>query len=167
MHRAGLLSQSQMKGSRCRFRLLDNIVRRTKTYFHSCFFVSLVVRAALPQKSHCLVCTVSACICRLRQFKVPNVIQISSNVKICISLCFQFHETVMRDGSDKNSKVPHCPGIHRAVLTWLLNFAFVHPVSLFAKLSQMRFQLSAEFWDEKAFSCSLVWLISLPNWFQI
>lgn len=55
----------------------------------------------------------------------------------------------MRDSSDKNSEVPHCPGIHRAVLTGLLNFAFVPPISLLAKLAQMRFHLSAEFLDEK------------------
>lgn len=55
----------------------------------------------------------------------------------------------MRDGSDKNSEVPHCPGIHGAVLTGLLSFAFVPPVSLLAELSQMRFHLSAEGLDEK------------------
>ena len=31
----------------------------------------------------------------------PNVTQISTNVKICIALCFQFGETVMRDSDDK------------------------------------------------------------------
>lgn len=86
------------------------------------------------------------------EFNVPNVIQISGNVKICISLCFQFHETVMRDSGDKNSEVPHCPGIHRAVLTWLLDFCFCPSLfSLFsAKLSQMKFLTVDGVWDEKA-----------------
>lgn len=47
MHRPRT-QQSQMRRTRSRFGLLDNIVR--KTYICSCFFVSVVMRAVLPQK---------------------------------------------------------------------------------------------------------------------
>lgn len=47
MHRPHI-QQSQMRRTSSRFGLLDNIVR--KTYICSCFFVSVVMRAVLPQK---------------------------------------------------------------------------------------------------------------------
>lgn len=51
----------------------------------------------------------------------------------------------------RTRKVPRCPGIHSALLTRLLDFAFVPPISLSAKLSEMRFLSSVEFFfsDEK------------------
>lgn len=45
----------------------------------------------------------------------------------------------------RTRKVPRCPGIHGALLTRPLDFAFVPPISVSAKLSEMRFLSSVEF----------------------
>lgn len=156
MHSLGCLQQPQMRrtDSRCRCGLLDSIVRRTKTSLLCRLFVSVGVCAVLATHTHthekrplfgmhtgkCLDMQTAAV-----SLKWPMSHRYPAMSRFVFLSVSNFMRQWCVTAVTRTRKVPRCPGIHSTLLTRLLDFAFVPPISLLAKLPEMRFLLSVEF----------------------